>query len=422
MGKAMGFRNGLNGRDLALSLAGGAALAATLSLGTAAAQTSPPQVVASIGPVHSLVAGVMGEVGEPQLLIKGAASPHSYSLKPSDAEALRRADLVFWVGEDLETFLEKPLETLAGNAQTVALAEAPGLELLETRSAGLWEGEAAGDHDEDHDDHAAHEDEHHDEDHGEHADEHHEEHADEHHEEHADEHHEEHADEHHEEHADEHHEEHADEHHEEHADEHHEEHADEHHEEHGDESHEAHDDHHGHAHGLYNLHIWLDPRNAVLMVDAIAAALSAADPANAGRYADNAAELQRRLAQLDETLADRLAGVEDAPYIVFHDAYPYLEHRYDLQAVGALSVDAEHAPGAKRLSVLREQIEEAGVRCVFSEPQFEPAVARTIVSGTPARLGELDPLGAALEPGPEAYFQLMEGLADDLVGCLSESS
>lgn len=344
MRRVCGLRRRLAGRALALAIGAIGGLAA----GAAVAQ-SPPQVVASIAPVHSLVAGVMRGVGEPHLLLKGAATPHSYSLRPSDAAALREAALVFWVGEGLETFLEKPLDTLAGNARVVALGEAAGLELLPTRRAGLWQGPPGEDHDEHHEAHGdGDQDEHQEADHD--------------------------------------------------------------------------DDEHGHVHGFYDMHVWLDPQNAARLVDAIAAALSDADPDNAGRYADNAADLLQRLAQLDLSLADRFAGVQDTPYIVFHDGYHYLEHRYGLMAVGALSVSPERAPGAKRVSALRERIEETGVRCVFSEPQFEPALARTIVAGTPARLGELDPLGVALTPGPEAYFQLMERLAEDLVGCLSGSS
>ena len=98
-----------------------------------------PQVVASIKPMHSLVAGVMQGVGEPVLLVKGAGSEHSYSLRPSEARALEQADVVFWVGETMETFLIKPLQTLSGDAKVVELWEVPGLTLLATREGGMWE-------------------------------------------------------------------------------------------------------------------------------------------------------------------------------------------------------------------------------------------------------------------------------------------
>lgn len=106
-----------------------------------------PRVVVSIAPVHSLVAGVMAEVAEPQLLIPPGASPHAYSLKPSDARALAEAQLVVWVGEGLEPMLEKPLAALAGSAQVIELAGLEGMQLLDNREGGIWgEGHDAKEH------------------------------------------------------------------------------------------------------------------------------------------------------------------------------------------------------------------------------------------------------------------------------------
>ena len=88
------------------------ALFAALFLFLAPAAQAAPQVVVSIYPIHSLVAGVMAGVAEPLLLVRGAATPHDYALKPSDAKALANADAVFWIGPQLETFLVKPLATV----------------------------------------------------------------------------------------------------------------------------------------------------------------------------------------------------------------------------------------------------------------------------------------------------------------------
>src|SRR5512147_1007111 len=95
-----------------------------------AGAAEPPRVVVSIKPVHSLVAAVMQGVGEPVLLLQTGASPHTYSLRPSDAQALRRAQLVVWVGEGLEMFLVKPLAALGKDARALELADAPGVRLL----------------------------------------------------------------------------------------------------------------------------------------------------------------------------------------------------------------------------------------------------------------------------------------------------
>ncbi len=140
------------------------------------------KVVASIKPLHSLVSYVMDGVGTPDILVDGSASPHTFQLKPSHATMLQEADIVFWIGEDLESFLETPLESIAANSRHVTLMESNEIELLKFREKNIFGG-----HDE-HDDHDEHADEHGDEhdDHDEHADEHGDEHDD--HDEHADEH------------------------------------------------------------------------------------------------------------------------------------------------------------------------------------------------------------------------------------------
>ena len=86
-------------------------------------------VVVSIKPYHSLVSGVMLGVASPKLLLKGNLSPHSYSLKPSDAEGLQNADIIFWGGENLEVFLAKPLSSLSKKAKVVSMFEMNGLKL-----------------------------------------------------------------------------------------------------------------------------------------------------------------------------------------------------------------------------------------------------------------------------------------------------
>jgi len=94
-----------------------------------AAEPAPPVVVVTLKPVHSLVAGVMEGVGSPDLLIEGAASPHDYALKPSDARLLARADAIVAIGPGMEGFLARPLRTLAAKARLLELAKVEGMEL-----------------------------------------------------------------------------------------------------------------------------------------------------------------------------------------------------------------------------------------------------------------------------------------------------
>jgi zinc transport system substrate-binding protein len=307
-----------------------------------------PRVVATTKPVHSLVAAVMGDLGTPALIVKGAASPHTYSLRPSDAAELEAADVVFWTGHGMELFLEDAIETLAPGASIVALSDAPGIVLLPTREGGAFESH---EHEGDEHDHNAkgHEHEHE---------------------------------------------------------------GDEHAHEHESGGH----DHEGH--GEQDMHFWLDPSNAALMVAAIAETLAAADPENAQTYAANAQRERAALEALTASLDARLAPVRDKPFIVFHDAYQYFERRFGLSVAGSITVTPDSQPSARRVNALRDKLVSAGAVCVFAEPQFEPAIVQTIIGGTSARAGTLDPEGASLSEGPGLYATLVEGIAEALIDCL----
>lgn len=184
--------------------------------------------------------------------------------------------------------------------------------------------------------------------------------------------------------------------------------------------HDDHGHHHRHDHeaGLDG-HLWLDPRNAMAAVRALVKRLSALDAANQRSYQLNGERLIADLHALDLQLAQQLKAVQAHPYLVFHDAYHYFEHRYGLNAVGALTIDPDRRPGAKRLRQIRQRIASEQVQCVFSEPQFSPSAVAVVLEGTGARSGVLDPAGADLAPGPELYFQLMRNLAEDLADCLT---
>ena len=164
--------------------------------------------------------------------------------------------------------------------------------------------------------------------------------------------------------------------------------------------------------------MWLSFDNARAIVDIVARELADLDPSNGARYGANARELSAKLAQLRQSLHADLRGVADAPYMVFHDAYGYFEREFGLQSVAALTISVERPPGAKRIRQIREFIHARKVRCIFSEPQFQPDLVDTLAADTNIGTGVLDPLGAELAAGPEAWFELMRGLADALVACL----
>lgn len=192
------------------------------------------------------------------------------------------------------------------------------------------------------------------------------------------------------------------------------------HDDHGqDES--GHDDHghdDGHDHSGTDPHAWLDPANAKLWLGAIAQELSALDPDNAATYAANAAAAAAGIDQLDADLTARFAPLKDRPIVVFHDAYGYLADRYGLQIFGSIALGDATAPGAARLSALRDATAQGAVLCVFPEAQHDPALAEQLAEGSGAKLGPaLDPNGSTLEPGPGLYAALLTGLAEAMVGC-----
>ncbi len=108
------------------------------------------KVVASIKPIHSLASYLMDGIGKPDLIVDGYASPHGFAMKPSHAKMLQNANLIFWVGEDLESFLEKPLSSIAKKAEKIELMQIKGLQVLKFRERNIFDEH--DDHD-DHDDH-----------------------------------------------------------------------------------------------------------------------------------------------------------------------------------------------------------------------------------------------------------------------------
>lgn len=323
-------------------------LMASVAIAAAASgATAAPDVVVSIKPVHSLVAAIMQGVGEPQLIVDGAASPHTYNLRPSNARKLEKADVVFWVGPGLEAFLEKPLEALASKATVVELEDAKGLEKLPFREGGPFEAHDHGD--EGHDAHNGHAEEEGAHDHG----------------------------------------------------------------------HDHAEGHGDHDHGAYDTHLWLDPANAKAMAQTIETALIAADAGNAATYQANTKKLIDDLDALDAELRETVKPVKDKPFIVFHDAYQYFEHRYGVKTAGSITVSPETLPGADRVKQMQEKVRQLGATCVFAEPQFEPKLISVITEGTAAKSATLDPEAATLEPGPDLYFKLMRGIAGSLKDCLS---
>ncbi len=328
-------------------------LSLTAVLMGGAAFAEAPQVAVDIAPVHSLVARVMDGVGTPDLIVQPGASPHEYSLRPSEAAALQNADLVFWIGPDLTPWLTDTLETLAPDAAVTTLLEADGTIELAFRESALFEAhDAHGD-----DDHADHDDEDGHKDHDDHE-----------------------------------------------------------HEEAGHDDHDHEED--GHDHGAHDPHAWLSPQNAMTWLNVVAGQLSAADPVNAGAYFANAAAGRAEIQALIDDVNAMLDPARDGRFIVFHDAYQYFETDFDFPASGAISISDASDPSPARIAEIQARIADEGIDCVLAEPQFNPGLVETVLDGTTAQTGILDPLGSDLEPGSALYPQLIRNLSTALAGCM----
>ena len=283
-------------------------------------------VVTTIKPLHSLISNVMKGVGEPSLIIEGTSNPHNFVLKPSHAKLLQDADIIFWIGEDLEAFMEKPLSSLAKDAKKISFMELGSIKKLKFRENNIF----------DHDDHDGHKE-------------------------------------------------------------------------------DDHDDHDGHNHGEFDAHLWLDPVNAKEMVIEISHELSKLDPANKNKYKANADKTIEVLDSLIKEVNQSLS--KDISYVVFHDAYQYFEKRFEVTSAGALTLNPDVLPGAKQIVDIQSLIKEKNIKCIFSEPQYNPKIIETLASDTNISTGTMDPLGVNLDRGVTMYSKLIMNIADSIKNC-----
>ena len=311
------------------------------------------KVVTSIKPIHSLASYLMDGVAKPDLIVDGYASPHGFAMKPSHAKMLQNADIVFWVGEDLENFLEKPLDSIAAKAEKIELMEIKGLVKLKFRERNIFD-----DHDDHgHDDHGhKKKDDHDDHDHDDHEK-----------------------------------------------------------KKDGHDDHDDHDGHEGHHHGEFDPHIWLDPINAKVILFEMSKHLIENDPTNESAYRANLSKAYKDIDKLTSDVTAELN--ESTASIVFHDAYQYFEERFKVNILGAFTVNTDVLPGAEQLAEIREVIEHDKVACVFSEPQFNPNIIKAVAKDMNIKTGVVDPLGATLTPGKGLYFDLIKNMSKSFKGC-----
>ena len=287
------------------------------------------RVVASIRPVAALVGAVMGDVGQPALLISDPAATHHFTVKPSQARLLQDADLVFWIGPPMETTLGTALAGLAPDVPAVPLIDSDGLtryplDVTDHDNGPKHSGETAQPH---------------------HA-------------------------------------------------------------------------HHDHA---VNPHIWLDPRNVVVLLRHVAGRLAAADPAHKATYQANA---RNAAAQIEATIAAmraEMARYRDSRFIVLHDAHTYFERFFDVRARAAITIDPDTAPGVARVTALRQMVATAKITCIFGEAGISDKWPQLVADGSNLSLAQLDPLGITIDDGPSFFPRLFRLYQMAYSDCLSDT-
>ncbi len=278
-----------------------------------AQSSTAPLVTTDIAPVQSLVAMVMGDLGAPALILPANASPHSHSMRPSEARALARAQLVVWVGPELTPWLSGTLERLAQGARILTLRDVPGTTVMPLRASPDL-GNRIADH--------------------------------------------------------------------------------------------------------TDPHMWLDPENAALWLDAIAQALADLDPENAAAYHANAAVGRAAVLAAEDRARALLGPIKGMPILMDHDWVQYFQARFDLNVIGALADSEDTRPGPGRLLTLARLVSRIdGTLCILAEPPVNVNLFRPVLGNIQATITEADPIGAGLAPGAGLYPALIMGLAQSIASC-----
>ena len=271
------------------------------------------QLLASLKPLALIAQEVAGDQVDVSTLLPVSASPHDYPLKMSDHKRLRSADLVLWIGPEMESFLARPLANLKPHRVMTAY-QLEGL---------YWPEADEADHHHHHQNHSAHEGK--------------------------------------------------------------------------------------------DPHIWLDPRNAALIAQALAERLAQLQPDSAQQFRANAQRFSTSLQQLDEQLMQQLAPVKNQGFAVYHEGYGHFVGRYGLHQVAYVTYIPERRPGAKHLQELRGVLAKEG-ECLFMEPYYKMEAMEEMAASLDLRVGLLDPIG---DQQVSSYQQLLEQLGQGFLTCLA---
>ena len=283
-------------------------------------------IISSVKPIAFITQAISDGVTNTDILLPDGTSPHTYSLKPSDLAKIKTADLIIWVGEDLETFMPTVLKSIDNNKQ-IELMDIPTIKSLLRTSTNNHDQQETHSHNNDSD--------------------------------------------------------------------------------------------HDH-HGEYDEHIWLSPKIAKEIAQAVHDKLITIYPDKKDIIDENLNEFTVKLAETEQNIAKKLINVQNNGYFVFHDAYGYFESQFGLKNLGSFTINPAVQPGVQTVYAIKRELKEHQAVCIFREPQFSPAVIEKIVNGTDVRIGELNPLGTDITLSKNAYSQFLLRLTQQLLDCLDK--
>ena len=283
-------------------------------------------IISSVKPIAFITQAISDGVTNTDILLPDGTSPHTYSLKPSDLAKIKTAELIIWVGEDLETFMPTILKNIDKDKQ-IELMDIPTIKSLLRTSTN------------NHDQHETH-------------------------------------------------------------------------------THNNDSDHD--HHGEFDEHIWLSPKIAKEIAQAVHDKLISIYPNKKDIIDENLNEFTVKLAETEQNIAKKLINVQNSGYFVFHDAYGYFESQFGLKNLGSFTINPAVQPGVQTVYAIKRELKEHQAVCVFREPQFSPAVIEKIVNGTDVRIGELNPLGTDITLSKNAYSQFLLKLTQQLLDCLDK--
>ncbi|MDA9557999.1 zinc ABC transporter substrate-binding protein ZnuA [Vibrio sp.] len=269
-------------------------------------------VITTVKPIQMIATEITQGVTAPSSILSSTASPHDYSLKPSDIKRINQADVIIWFGRDLEPYLQKQLQN---RTNVITLSSTPSLVLREYGAAV---------------------------------------------------------------------------------------------------------EHDGHNHGSVDPHFWLGKQPTLSVAIHIAEKLAQLDPTHKAQYKANLEKFKHNIEKTHTQVAKKLSPVKSVGYYVFHDAYGYFEEDHGLNHIGHFTVSPERKPGAKTLIQIRQSLSKGNAKCVFSEPQFQPAIVNSVIRGSDVGTGELDPLATNIEVATGSYFHFINSISDSFYRCLSQ--